>query len=113
MREKIIDQGGNPDDFAILRDEKRPTIFRDVQWVWEGFTVLSGSRQMGYMSAQPIPLSEILFYLDHRGITDPDEREEFTFLVQSLDRRFVAEQIAKSEARRKSQAPSTPRKTPR
>lgn len=112
MREKIIANGGDPDEFEILRDDKRPIIFRDVQWVWEGFMTLSGSRQMGYMSAQPIPLSEILFYLDHRGITDPDDRDEFTYLVQSLDRRFVAEQIAKSEARRKSQSP-TPRKPPR
>lgn len=112
MREKIIAQGGDPEQFPILREETRPTIFRDVQWVWEGFMTLSGSRQMGYSSVQAIPLSEILHYLNFRGIQDPDDREEFTFLVQSLDRRFVAEQIAKSEARRKSQTPNT-RKPPR
>lgn len=110
MREKILANGGNPDDFPILRDEQRPIIFRDVQWVWEGFTTLSGSRQMGYGAAQPLQLTEILSYLDYRGIRDSDEREEFVHLVQALDRRYVAEHIARSQS--KTSQP-TPRKPPR
>lgn len=96
MREKILANGGNPEDFPILQQSNRPSIFRDVEWVWEGFTTLSGSRQMGYAGPQTIPISEMLSYLDYRGISDPDEREEFLYLAQSLDRRFVAEALAKN-----------------
>lgn len=104
MREKIIAQGRDPDEFPILRQEDRPSVFRDVEWVWEGFAFLSGSRPMGYASPQPLAVADMLAYLDYRGITDPDEREEFLFLVQSLDRRFIADAIAKSKA--KSAPPS-------
>jgi hypothetical protein len=108
MREKILDRGGNPDDFPILQLTDRPKLFRDATWVWEGFTTLSGSRQMGYAGPQPLNLSEMLSYLDFRGIRDSDEREEFIHLVQALDRRFVAEMLAKS----KSNAPPRPHGKP-
>lgn len=101
MREKIADNpfnlGQEADQFPILQVDQRPTLFRDVEWVWEGFSSLSGSRQMGYASTQPIPVSEMLAYLNFRGIEDSDDREEFIFLVQRLDRQVIAEQIAKSK----------------
>jgi hypothetical protein len=109
MREQVIAQGRDPDEFPILREEDRPTVFRDVEWVWEGFAFLSGSRIMGYASPQPLAVQDMLAYLDYRGITDPDERDEFLFLVQSLDRQFVAHAIAKS----KSQSPTPPSGKPK
>ena len=111
MREKIIASGQDPNDFPILREQNCPVIFRDIEWVWEGFSILSGSRQMSQVGPQSLVLSEILAYLDYGGITDPDEREEFIFLVQSLDRRFMADAIAKTKARSSQKPP--PGKSPR
>lgn len=96
MREQIEERGEDPENYPVLAANAKPTIFDDLIWVWEGFGVLSSSRQMGMNGPQPLILSEIIFYLDYIGIDSRDEREEFLHLVQFLDRVYIAWHIAKS-----------------
>jgi hypothetical protein len=47
---------------------------------------------------QALALNDLLLYLDHRGISQEDDREEFIYLVQRLDQRFIADSIARSRS---------------
>lgn len=84
-------------DLATVPLFNKPPIYRDLEWIWEGYTILSMSRQMGMSGPQPLALSEILHYLAYRGTRDEDEREEFLHLVQHLDRIFIADYMARNK----------------
>lgn len=96
-------RGEDPANYPIL--SSKPEIFTDLIWVWEGFLTLSSARQLGFNGPQPISLSELLAFLQYRGIEDPEDREEFVTLVQSLDQVFMADAIAKQKAK---DPPKTP-----
>jgi hypothetical protein len=95
MREDILERGEDPALFPILNS--KPDLFPDLRWIWEGFMVLTASRQVGMSSPQPIMVSEVLAYCKFAGIFDPEEREEFLHHVQSLDRVFQADFIARNK----------------
>lgn len=58
-----------------------------LSFYYEAFIVLSSSRTVG-MATNPIPLSEMLAYCDLYGL-DGDERHDFVYLIQSLDREYL------------------------
>lgn len=67
--------------------DHRPDLFPDLQPVWEGFTLLSPSRNVG-MSVGAIPLTEIKAYCEMYDI-EGEEREEFLLLIRSLDDEYL------------------------
>jgi hypothetical protein len=96
MREQIIERGEDPESYPILAS--KPEIFTDLVWIWEAFSTISGSRQLGFNGPQPLALNEVLSYAHYRGINDPEDREELLHLVQHLDRVFMNDFAAKSKA---------------
>jgi len=56
--------------------------------IWEAFTILSDSRQMG-MTQGPIPLTEIESYLRMMGIRSKDECWQWLHLIRELDREYM------------------------
>lgn len=95
MREEILERGEDPALFPILNS--KPTIFSDLVWIWEGFLVLTSSRQTGYASPQPIALSEILAYCEFASISDREDRDHFLHHVQLLDNYTLADFRAKNK----------------
>lgn len=67
--------------------DERPELFDDLLDVWEGFVLLSPSRQSG-MGMGYIPLAEIKAYLELFGTYDV---ERFVRLIRHVDREFVNE----------------------
>ena len=71
----------------------RPTLYADLEVVWEAFWTLSAGRQ--YVStgvgAIPAPLSfeAIDRYARRFGPHDADAFEEFLILLTTLDREFL------------------------
>ena len=106
MREDILARGEDPSSYPILNS--RPEMFSELVWVWEGFLTISASRQMGFNGPQPISLSEVLAFLTYRGISDPEEREQFLTLVQALDQVFIADSIAKQKTKSSQPPGETP-----
>ena len=51
--------------------------------------ILSSSRQLGFSSAQPVSVSEVLSYCELKYIDEPEDREELLYFVQFLDRIFL------------------------
>lgn len=97
MRQQIIERGEDPENYPILKG--RPEIWPDLFWVWEAFSFLSSSRQMGFNGPQPISLTEILAYAEFRGIHSPDEREELLHHVQKLDSQYLQDSATKAKAK--------------
>lgn len=100
MRERLAEQGLTPEEmvknFPILAS--RPDLYPDLEWIWEGYTVLASSRQMGMSGPQPISLTEMLSFLDFACIEDREERAEFVHLCQHVDRIFMADYLAKNKS---------------
>lgn len=94
MREDILARGEDPASFPILNS--RPELFGDLQWIWEGFMVLSSSRQIGMSGPQPIQMTEVLSYCEYQDLRDRDEREEFLHHVQKMDLVFMADYRARN-----------------
>lgn len=110
--ERLLEQGRTEEEvyqqFPVLRPEAKPQLFPDLVWIWEGYTMLSSSRQWGMSAPQPISLREMLSYLDFQGIDDLDERSEFIHLCLFLDRRFMADALARSKPGEKGKPPRKP-----
>jgi hypothetical protein len=87
MEEDILARGEDPSLFPVLNS--KPEMFRDLQWIWEGFMCLSTSRQYGMGSPQPISVSDITAYCLFRDIHDADDRDDFMYHVQRLDAVFM------------------------
>lgn len=89
--------------------QHRPRLNQWVSTYWEAFQYLGTSRALHQGGVGPIPLSEIVAYMDVVYLRDVDARLTFIKMIQSLDSVYVlhvnekAEQRAK--ARRKQQKP--------
>lgn len=69
--------------------QNRPRVSMWTQEYWNGFQILSGSRIVHQGGVGPIPLSEIVAYMDATYLRDVDERLTFIKMIQSLDKVYV------------------------
>jgi len=87
--------------------QNRPTLSRWVYDYWEAFRVLGSSRTATQAGLGPIPLSELVAYLDMMSIQDIDERLTYIKMIQSLDSVYVTHinDKAKASAAKQKAAP--------
>ncbi len=97
MREDILARGEDPSLFPILNS--KPDLYTDLLWIWEGFIILSSSRQIGMNGPQPILMSEISAYAQYAEISDLTDRDDFLHHVQKLDLVFMADWQVKHPAK--------------
>ena len=93
--------------------ENRPTLNQWVSEYWIAFQLLGGSRTAHQGGVGPIPLSEIVSYMDCMYIRNVDDRLTFIKMIQSLDSVYVVhvnEQAAIRANQAKAQRGSQPRK---
>jgi hypothetical protein len=69
--------------------KNRPQITMWTQEYWQAFQILSGSRIVHQGGVGPIPLSEMVAYMNAMYITDADERLTFITMIQSLDKVYT------------------------
>lgn len=77
-------------------------IFPDLVEVYEAFVLLGAGRGYNEAGPQPIPHSEIITYMNDRGVVNPDERLEFEQLLRTADSKYldlVHEKIARERER--------------
>lgn len=53
--------------------------------MWDAFWLLSNGRTRAFNGSNPIALSEILAFLDFKGIRDSDTQEEYIELIRRMD----------------------------
>ena len=70
--------------------QNRPTLNQWVSEYWEAFQVLSGSRMIHQGGVGPIPLSELVAYMDATYLIDVDDRLRFIKMMQALDNVYVS-----------------------
>jgi hypothetical protein len=70
--------------------ENRPILNRWVTDYWEAFQLCSSSRAITQGGIGPIPLSEIVAYLNASYIRDVEERLRTIKMIQCLDRVYVS-----------------------
>ena len=66
---------------------------------YEAFSALNSARPVGASGNEPIPVSEVLAYLQLVGIASPDERSKYLRLIQKMDatyKAYVAERTPQS-----------------
>ena len=89
--------------------QNRPKL---TQWVldyWNGFQVLSGSRATHQGGVGPIPLTEIVAYMEAVYLLDVDERLKTIRMIQSLDSVYVQHVNTKAKRQAESQKKAQPR----
>lgn len=86
--------------------QNRPTITRWVTDYWEAFQVLGNSRIPHQGAIGPIPLSEIVAYMDVVYLYDAEERLRMVKMIQSLDRVYVKHVNDKAVRQREAEAKS-------
>lgn len=69
--------------------KNRPRLTMWTQEYWHAFQILSGSRIVHQGGVGPIPLSEIVAYMDATYLTDVDERLTFIKMMQALDKVYT------------------------
>lgn len=74
-------------DVPALRN--RPRLRPELTGYWNAFIELHSRRSIGY-SANPIPLTEILAYLELMEVDDPEERRDYVQFVTFLDGEWLA-----------------------
>lgn len=71
-----------------MREKGAPEIVGHVgpqsKFYWVAYHHLRGSRQMGF-GIGPIPMTEILAYAEHAGISCPVNRSRFIRMMVRLD----------------------------
>lgn len=86
--------------------KERPHVTPWISEYWDAFQILSSSRIVHQGGIGPIPLSEMVAYMDATYLVDVDERLKFIRMMQSLDRVYVTHINSKakqqSEQRRKA-----------
>lgn len=89
----------------------RPQISMWTQEYWQGFQILSGSRIVHQGGVGPIPLSEIVAYMDATYLTDVDERLTFIKMMQALDKVYTnhINQKAKQDREKQSKLRKAPK----
>jgi hypothetical protein len=84
--------------------QNRPEI---TQWVieyWDAFQTLGNSRIPHQGGIGPIPLTEIVAYMDATYLIDVDERLKLIKMIQSLDRVYVQHVNDKASRQREAEA---------
>lgn len=89
-----------------------PFLFPDLHKFWDAFAVLSRRRSVtitaaGQVLSNPIPIAEIVAYLDLRDIRDADTRELYLRWLDHLDVEYLSHQakrLAKDAPKTKQQA---------
>lgn len=69
--------------------QNRPALNRWVADYWNAYQLLGGSRMVHQGGIGPIPLSEIVAYMEAIYLHDVDERLKFIRMIQSLDNVYV------------------------
>ncbi len=90
----------------------RPTLSQWVTDYWNGFQILSGSRASHQGGIGPIPLSEIVAYMEATYLRDVDERLLFIRMIQSLDTVYVKhvnDKVARNAKAERAKAQRKPR----
>ena len=96
-------------DVPALRHRTKLT-----QWIleyWEAFQVLSSSRLVHQGGIGPIPLSEMVSYMDTVNLVDVDERLKLIKMIQALDKVYVKHinsKVKRESELRRGKAPSRP-----
>lgn len=87
-----------------------PPIEPRFHYAYEAFNRLATQRHFGETGPQYIRLEAVLAYADLVGIDDREDREDFVFLIEAMDRAYIAELAEKREreSRRKSKPSSKP-----
>ena len=86
-------------DVPALRH--RPKLTQWTLEYWEAFQVLSSSRLVHQGGIGPIPLSEMVSYMDTVNLVDVDERLKLIKMIQALDKVYVKH--INSKAKRESE----------
>lgn len=97
-------------DIPALRN--RPTLNQWVADYWNAFQLLSGSRTAHQGGIGPIPLSELVAYMEATYLHDIEERLKFIRMIQSLDRVYVKhvnDKVARDAKRERAKHPNKPR----
>jgi len=82
-------------EVAALKN--RPRLNQWVADYWEAFHVLGGSRIVHQGGVGPIPLTEIVAYMDTVYLRNVDERLKMIKMIQSLDNVYVKHINAKTK----------------
>lgn len=100
----LAEQGEEP---PALKD--RPRLKPWLAEYMGAFKLLSSSRSVGMGGVGAIPISEMMAYFALSEIFDPDERETYITMMQSLDSAYLKRMNTKSDEQR----PEGPAKRPR
>jgi hypothetical protein len=65
-----------------------PKLIDHLRPIWEAFWMLSGSRSAGF-GLGPIPLRDILTYLEWQDIVSKDEQERWVHYLKAMDNEFL------------------------
>lgn len=86
--------------------KNRPRLTMWTLEYWDAFQVLSGSRLVHQGGIGPIPLSEMVAYMDATHLVDVDDRLRFIKMIQALDKVYVkhVNEKAKRESEKRRQA---------
>lgn len=86
--------------------KNRPRLTMWTTEYWEGYQVLTSSRMVHQGGIGPIPLSEMVAYMDAIDLTDVDDRLRFIRMMQALDKVYVKHinERAKRESEKRRQA---------
>jgi len=87
------------DDIKLINELTE--LYDDLVPVWQVFNRLSGSRESGF-GVNAIKPSEIRSRMDEMEIFDPDDREEFDYLINALDHEFMDHHSKKQETKTKA-----------
>jgi hypothetical protein len=69
--------------------DKKPELFEDLWTFWHAFFDLHRTRTVG-MSVDPIQPTNVLAWLDIRGVRWPMLRQQYYELVAAMDAAFLA-----------------------
>lgn len=84
--------------------QNRPTLSQWVIEYWEAFQLLGNSRIPHQGGVGPIPLTEIVAYLDTIFLVDVDERLKTVKMIQSLDKVYCKHINERAAAQREAEA---------
>lgn len=87
----------------------RPRLNKWVSEYWEAFQTLIQSRAVHQGGIGPIPLSEIVAYINCVYIRDVDDRLTFIKMIQSLDNVYVKHINKKAQQRAKAERAKRPK----
>lgn len=93
--------------------QNRPVLNQWVSEYWEAYHFLGSSRAIHQGGVGPIPLTEIVAYMDAIYLRDVDERLRMITMIQSLDRVYVKHVNDKANKRMADHKARAGRRTPR